>query len=541
MNKLSKTILIALIAVFSAGLLINPVYATGGLAIQFEQDPLFNQANFLPGDSVTRWVMVSNMTGETQPIATEAVNYFGFPDPDAVPDDDLSRALLIVISEGGTDLYGGTTGEKTLFNFYQDGETHISDLANGAYTTYNFQITFPSEKEDEWQGKTTGFDILVGSQGEGTPPSPPGGGPGGGGGGLPRGLTIQHENTVCVSGTDAIITWLTSYNSTSRVIYDIQSGVFDLSELLNYGYTYSTVEEDTPANTNGVTGHTVEIIGLSPGTTYYFRCVSHASPPTIGTEHSFTTLALGEGDPCCEEREIKEEEKEEVPGEEEPPAEITPIEPGEEIVVAPGEAEAPTKEGEAEAAEETVIGPGEEGEVKEEEPTGLFGSLLASISDAFGEFAEKCYFCLPWWLILVLTLYPLTKILFAGQKKKKDFFSTAETANQKEKITWFGWLSFLVILALYCYFTNYICVEVWVFLILALLTILFRHFFFSEITGFKNNFNLILGLLIILIFFIVLLIIGCLPLWLLLLLLVIYFFAPDFFKRREATLRGQSS
>jgi hypothetical protein len=115
-----------------------------------------------------------------------------------------------------------------------------------------------------------------------------------GGGGLPLGLTIQYENSQ-VATTTATITWLTSYKSTSRVIYDIVPGQFNLSDgEPGYGYTYYTNEFDTPANPNGVTGHSITITGLTSGTTYYYRTVSHASPDTIGTEHSFTTLGVAD-------------------------------------------------------------------------------------------------------------------------------------------------------------------------------------------------------------------------------------------------------
>ena len=562
MNKLSKTILIFSIAVFAGSLLlINPVQAqtpdSNDLIVNFIPDPLFSEGNFLPGDAVSGTAEACNNSGVSQQIITEAIE---IDDP-----DNLAEVFDLEIKDAGNTYF-----DDTLAKFFDTRELKLSILADNACTTYEFSITFQPETGDDYQAKELkNFDIIIGFSGDegGEPPpyacddgidndgdglidmadpgcasptddneedtAPPGsggGGGGGGGGGLPPGLTIQYETTACVSDTDAIITWLTSYNSTSRVVYDIEPKKFNLSISPNYGYAYSTVEEDTPANTHGVTGHTVKVItGLSSGTTYYYRCVSHASPPTIGTEHSFTTLAAGEGDPCSGERKIEEEE-EEVPGEEEPSAEEGPGEVGEEVVVAPGEPEAPLAE---EGVEEMVIGPGEEGEVKEEgpleeEPTGLLGSLLASIGDAFGEFAKKCYSCLSWWFILILALYPLYKLVIAKEERK---------ISQKEKIAWLGWLSFLVILALYCYFANYICVQIWVFLILALITILLRHFFFSEISGFKNNFNLILGLIIILIFFIVWLILGCLPLWLILLLLIVYFFVPDFFRRREVKER----
>ena len=78
----------------------------------------------------------------------------------------------------------------------------------------------------------------------------------------------------------------------------------------NYGYAFSTPEQNQDPK---VTFHTVRIDGLAPGTTYYYRCVSQASPPTISREHSFTTLTLAEGE---REEGVGEEEGEIAVGEE---------------------------------------------------------------------------------------------------------------------------------------------------------------------------------------------------------------------------------
>jgi len=300
-NKISlKILLVFLIAfVLKAGFFAVPVLAqtetNNGLEVEFERSPLFQVENFLPGETVQRWIKVTNHTSQSQRVAIEAINYPGFPDSDNIPEDDLSRALLVVIREKeGNDLYGGSTGEKTLFDFYQAGEIYLSDINSEATKTYEFEVIFPVEEKDEWQGKSTSFDILIGFQGtEGGISSGGGVSEGnsrsGGGGGVPPGLTITQESVIEVTENTATITWLTSYQSTSQVIYDTQSKRFDLNAgAPNYGYAYSKIGDDT--NKEKVVSHQVTLTGLSPGTTYYFRCVSAASPPTISREYSFTTL-----------------------------------------------------------------------------------------------------------------------------------------------------------------------------------------------------------------------------------------------------------
>lgn len=285
--KKFRTILIVSIVIFGAGLLLVPTAQAQDLAIQFENEPLFDQANFLPGGSVTRWVEVTNDSGQPQRIATEAIN--------VIDSGDFGNTLEIVISEDGTDIYGGSTGIKYLSDFFAAGEVFLSDLdGGGSQTQYDFTIIFSSTANDAYQGKNLNFDILVGFQGTagGLPPGggSGGGGGGGGGGGLPPGLTIKYEKDIYKNATSVTITWLTSYSATSQVIYDILPGKFALAAgPSNYGYDYSKEGDDIFGPAKG-TGHQVTITGLTPNTTYYYRIVSHASPATIGREFNFTTL-----------------------------------------------------------------------------------------------------------------------------------------------------------------------------------------------------------------------------------------------------------
>jgi hypothetical protein len=408
MNKLSKTILITTIAVFGATLLLIPsAKAASPLSVEFEDTPLFNEADFKPGDSVIRWVKVTNNSGETMPIATEAINFPGFPDLNNLPTDDLSRALLIVIrEEGGSDLYGGSssTGEKTLFDFYQDGETYLSDVGDGDTQGYEYEISFPSEKENEWQEKTTAFDIVIGFQGTE--------GGGGrtilGGGYLPPGLTILDESVRFVDccETSVTILWTTSYDSTSQVVYSAsgESHTLDLGAV-NYGYGNSKEGDDS--GIEKVVYHSVSLTGLAPETDYYYRCVSHASPPTVSLQYAFTTPPMGTCSP---------------------------------LPAVAGEA---TTGGEAAGPEE------EEGMVLGEETS--LGNLLATVAPFLGS-ANLCWLFLVL-IIILICLYLLTCKKIESKKKK-----------------WLYFLGIVILVILYIYFCCTIC-WVWFLLALFIITL----------------------------------------------------------------------
>jgi len=96
---------------------------------------------------------------------------------------------------------------------------------------------------------------------------------------------ISEESSSSVGSGSATITWTTDDPATSRVIYDTVSHP-TLGESANYGYANSTVEADADPK---VTAHSVAITGLTAGTTYYYRTVSHGSPEAVGDEQTIAT------------------------------------------------------------------------------------------------------------------------------------------------------------------------------------------------------------------------------------------------------------
>lgn len=263
--------------------------AADDLVVEFASTPLFSEVNMLPGNELGRWIKVTNNTAGTKDIILEAINE---SDPGG-----LGAAIDIGIWENGMQRYATTTLE----DFFDAGGILLSPLAGGGtMTQYDVVLAFHAGAGNAYQGTNVGFDILIGFQGEGGVDDGNGGngggGGGGGGGGAPQGLSIFDEGTAIpeVGETSVTIVWTTSYRSTSRVIYGTTTGMFDYSSPPNYGYPFSTVEADTPATPNGVLNHSVTITGLTPGTTYYYRTISHASPDTISREQQFTTLRPGE-------------------------------------------------------------------------------------------------------------------------------------------------------------------------------------------------------------------------------------------------------
>lgn len=258
------------------------------LVVNFEKTPLFGESNIAPGHSVTRFIKLLNSSGTTKKIIIEAINY-----AKPIPGKDLSRALVIKINQGEKTIYE----PKSLNEFYSAGEIYLSDAPSGTEIQYDLTISFPTDRGDEWRGRTTGFDILIGFKGEEGGKSDGGSilavnGGGGGGNGSPLGLSILDESLQItdIGTTEVTISWTTSYFSTSQVLYatEGESHALDLTDTAGsppkYGYARTT-----PEYTEKVTSHSVAITGLAPGTTYYVRAVSHGSL-AISPQISFSTL-----------------------------------------------------------------------------------------------------------------------------------------------------------------------------------------------------------------------------------------------------------
>ena len=305
MNKIPKIILISGFAILAISVLpISSVSAVSPFTVNFEQTPLFSEANFLPGQDVVKWVDVTNNTSDTEVIGVEATSYT------SCSGTCFADQLNLVIRDGATDLY-----ESSLADFFTAGQKKLSDIAPGGTTKYYFTITFLPNAGNQYQSNEVGFDFDIGIFGQETIGSADcgngvcdsdencsicpsdcgtcGGGvvpPGGGGGtfGGSTGLIIFDEASSPVVSGQTYITWKTNHPATSRVIYSSQHEAhsFDLNNPPNYGYAHSNVEDPSP-----VINHSMNISGLTPGVTYYYRVASRGSF-AVSIEHSFTAPGI---------------------------------------------------------------------------------------------------------------------------------------------------------------------------------------------------------------------------------------------------------
>lgn len=123
-------------------------------------DPIFQISGFLPGDCTTRTVDASNSGPNLAKVAVkgELVSETGA----------LSTVLSMVISQGTTDLYGGThvDGPKTVAEFFTDSSTEdgvkLTNIPSGNSTSYDFTVCFDSSAGNEFQLTEVIFDLVFG-------------------------------------------------------------------------------------------------------------------------------------------------------------------------------------------------------------------------------------------------------------------------------------------------------------------------------------------------------------------------------------------
>lgn len=149
---LKKNIII--IPIVSLAVLLSaifPAQATGDLAVEFELTPLFSNVNFLPGNSKTRWVKVTNYGAQTEKVVISAT--------ETADAGQLGQVIRLAVKENNITIYDGT-----LAQFFSAGEIYLTDLAPGATKQYDFLVAFDETAGNNYQGKQLEFDLTVGFQ-----------------------------------------------------------------------------------------------------------------------------------------------------------------------------------------------------------------------------------------------------------------------------------------------------------------------------------------------------------------------------------------
>lgn len=214
-----------------------------GTCLPDNPGPIFSPSEvWYPGKTLSKTIQLLNTSGGSQKIITQAQN--------STTSGNLTQAFTFSIVRNSDNYVIWSGG---LASYYAKGETELATLGDGASDTFIYTAAMDSAAGNDYQGKQSSFDLLIGfagvPAGGGAPSAPvcndtkPGGAP-----------TL----TGAVPGTNSVtLTWTTA---TGPLTY--------------YLATYGTSPgAQTYGNPNiggpGTTSYTVS--GLSGGATYYFK------------------------------------------------------------------------------------------------------------------------------------------------------------------------------------------------------------------------------------------------------------------------------
>lgn len=163
--KLRKIVAIVSILPLFTGLIyvyqraqVSKVYAVDSMTVTYNGDtpptPVFSVTNMLPGDSDEKDFKVKNNLDTGSFDVTLRGNK-------TFEDKEFADILEIIISEvGGSDLYGGVLGFKTVQNFLDEPFLALGNFPAGAEKTFKVKVFFPSSAGNEYQMASVVFDLV---------------------------------------------------------------------------------------------------------------------------------------------------------------------------------------------------------------------------------------------------------------------------------------------------------------------------------------------------------------------------------------------
>lgn len=254
MKKLILLFFLAVVFLFGISPNVFAVTETSGdLQVSWD-DPLFSSSIvWYPGLTVAKSFTVKNIGATTHKTSLNTSN--------TSQTGDFAGNLFFRVDEGVANYYGGAN-DKTMKNFWDNGETSLSDIGPGSSAIYMITINMPVSLGNEFQAKTAKFDLIVGFVGTEAKVTISAGG-----GGTVGGASVQVCNDSVPGSAPSILSAASGINSVTLTWSEASDPVSYY--LVAYGISPNDNIYGNPnVGGKGTTSYTVA--GLSGGTTYCF-------------------------------------------------------------------------------------------------------------------------------------------------------------------------------------------------------------------------------------------------------------------------------
>lgn len=154
---MKKCIFVFLFIILYSLFFIHPVYAvtetTGDLQVTYDKPMFPDTTVWYPGLTIVKSFSVKNLGGGTHTASLKAEN--------TSQTGNLGDNLYFRVDEGTVNRYG-EANDKTMKNFWDNGETNLSDIGSGSTTSYTITISMPGTLGNQFQGTKATFNLLVG-------------------------------------------------------------------------------------------------------------------------------------------------------------------------------------------------------------------------------------------------------------------------------------------------------------------------------------------------------------------------------------------
>jgi len=131
-------------------------FAQNLIDVAFEHSTLFSEADFKPGDAVSRWFTVTNVSGSTLEVR---MNIEPYSDP-----DEMGKVFDASVREQGSSdpIFSGNLWDLA----HLPDLTIFNSMPPGVSQTFEMDVTFQPAAGNVYQKKSLIFDIAVAAEAE---------------------------------------------------------------------------------------------------------------------------------------------------------------------------------------------------------------------------------------------------------------------------------------------------------------------------------------------------------------------------------------